>query len=133
MKRALPLGLTFALASIAATTALILFAKAVGWLRMSQGLFATPIPYFLLFVCFFGVSPAYLMLHSVVRLHLGRFLALSAAMGLGLYWLRGSMWNWHTAFLGRWENLVGFVGLPVAGALAYWATLKWLAPELGER
>jgi hypothetical protein len=110
---------------------MILFAYLTGAFPWGRNVFATPIPYALLFLCFFGVTPAHLLLHRWARLSLPRFVGVASLMGLALFVVTGRNWNWHQAFLTGPAPLWCF-GFPLAGALAYWAVLRQLAPELAE-
>jgi hypothetical protein len=118
-------------ACLFSTAALILFGYVSGAAPWSLRLFRTPIPYAILLFCFFVVAPAYLLLHCWVLLRLGRFLALAIGLGAIMFLNRGAAWNWHPAFLTGSGPLWCF-GFPLVGALTWWATLKWLAPELDE-
>jgi hypothetical protein len=119
-------------ACFAATAAMILFAFPSLAYRGNVGqLFVTPIPYAILFLCFFFVTPAYVLLHRWVGLSLPRFVGIALLLGAMLFVKRGLSWNWHPVFLTGPGPLWCF-GFPLIGALAYWAVLKKLAPELGE-
>jgi hypothetical protein len=84
------------------------------------------------FACFFGLNTAYLLLQGWFRLALPRFLAAGFAAGAAAYVMRGNQWNWHPVFASSPRTALLLIGFPVAGALAYWAVLRRLAPELGE-
>lgn len=126
------IGPALVAACFGATGAMILFAFPS---RAYQGsvtrLFETPVPYAVLFLCFFVVTPAYLLLHRWVRLDLGRFIAIALMLGTLLFVNSGMSWNWHPVFVYGRGPLWCF-GFPLVGALAYWAVLKRMAPELDE-
>jgi hypothetical protein len=126
-----PGGLVFLIASVAATLALIIGGYLLGPIRWSANIFRTPIPYALLLLCFFIVNPAYLLLRSLLRLSLARFLLVALGLGLLLFVWQGYRWGWHPEFLLP-RNLLWLFGLPVVGALAYWGVLRVLAPEFGD-
>jgi len=104
------------------------FSGAIPW---GRNILATPIPYAILLICFFVITPAYVLLHRWVGLGLGRFVAVALMIGLALFVARGLAWNWHSAFLTGPGPLWCF-GFPLLGALTYWIVLKRLAPDLGE-
>jgi hypothetical protein len=56
--RQLPFGLTALIASVAATASLVLFGCVGGAAPSNLNIFRTPIPYALLFLCWFVVTPA---------------------------------------------------------------------------
>jgi hypothetical protein len=119
------------IASVTATLALIVGGYVLGPIRWSANIFRTPIPYVLLFLSFFIVNPAYLILRPLLRLSLPRFLLVALGLGLMLFVWQGNRWDWHPVFL-RAGNLLWLFGLPIIGALAYWSVLRVLAPEFGD-
>ena len=127
----LPGGLVLLIASAAATSAVIVAAYVTGPISAGANVFRTPIPYALLFLCFFIVSPAYLFVRPWIRLRLSRFLLTALGLGLVLFVWRGNQWNWHPVFL-QPRNVLWLFGLPVVGALAYWAVLRALAPDFDD-
>jgi hypothetical protein len=74
----------------------------------------------------------YALLHRWLRLRLLRFAATGLAAGLGLYWLRGSQWNWHPVFAGSPRTALLLIGFPIAGAATFCAVLHHLAPEFDD-
>lgn len=88
--------------------------------------------YVMPFACLLGGTVGFMLLHSFLRLRLQRFLGMGLALGLGIYGLRGSQWNWHPAFAASPKTALLLIGFPIVGAAAYWAMLNRLAPELGE-
>lgn len=118
-------------ACFAATGAMILFSYVTRAFPWGRNVFETPIPYAILLLCFFGVTPAYLLLQRWAGLSLPRFAGVAFLLGLLMFVWIGRGWNWHPAFLTGPGPLWCF-GFPMIGALAYWTALRLLAPQLGK-
>jgi hypothetical protein len=110
---------------------MILFGYLAGTAPWHFNIFLTPIPYAILFLCFFIVTPAYLLLHRWVGLSLWRFVGVALALGALLFVNRGWSWNWHEAFVSG-PGPIWCFGFPLTGAIAYWMVLQRLAPELAD-
>jgi hypothetical protein len=110
---------------------MVLFAYVTRAFPWDRNVFETPIPYAILVLCFLGVTPAYLLLQRWAGLRLLRFVGVALLLGLLMFGWVGMRWNWHPVFLTGPGPLWCF-GFPLVGALAYWAALRGLAPELKE-
>jgi hypothetical protein len=121
-------GLVALAGSILSTAALILFGYMTGAVRPSTAIFATPVPYALLILSWFGGTSFLLLLRPWLGLRLRRFLVVACAAGILLFVYRGSQWNWHPVFL-NWGTFAFYCGLPIIWFGSYWLTLRTLWPE----
>ena len=115
-----------ALAATIAPFAVSAFAVAVGAIQ-PRHVFGSPFLYVLLALSWFVGLPMFAALHPWLRLRLERYL-LVGVLGIAFAWTMLAF-KWGEPPPLNQRTLAWIIGHPIAGVLAFWATLRLLADD----